>query len=724
MKSPVRILHLEDSVRDAELVHAMLDGNGLCPEVVRVECRDDFAAALDQGTFNLIISDFSLPSYDGRSGLALARLRRPDIPFIFFSGTLGEEAAIEALKGGAADYVLKDRPSRLVPVVLRSLREAEEKSERKRMAEALQAAQERFKGIYESSKDAIAYASLDGRLQDVNEAMVTLTGYSKDELLAKTYQELTIEEHRRQEHERIQTLLSSGQSIEYEKEVICKNGQTVPVVNTVSLVKASDDAAMGLAMILKDMTERKRVEKEILELAYHDVLTGLPNRRLFADRLELALSQAFRNRQNLAVLVLDLDGFKAVNDSLGHGKGDQLLQRVAERLKESVRSGDTVARLGGDEFSILLPELTRPDDAAKIAHKILDAFGPSFVLDEEQFPITVSIGMSLFPVDGSEAGRLVRNADAAMYRAKQQGGNTYQLCTPAMKARATERLDLERSLRHALERHEFRIYYQPLVDLHTRQIVGMEALMRWAHPRLNLISPSEFIAVAEESGLIVPLSLWVLQTACAQTTVWHKKGYPHLRVAVNLSDRQLWREEFVAQVAEVLKETGMEPDLLELEITERMALQNTEFTISVLTTLSKLGIHLSMDDFGTGHGSLSCLRQIPVNALKIDQSFVGGIGHNADDDAIVKTLITLGHSLRLKVIAEGVETEEQLGFLQAHRCDLMQGYLFSPAVDADAFERLLETNAARALCGVTPPARLCVPAGDIVSSEGRRARLQ
>ena len=248
MKSPVRILHLEDSVRDAELVHAMLEGNGLCPEVVRVECRDDFAAALDQGTFNLIISDFSLPSYDGRSGLALARLKRPDIPFIFFSGTLGEEAAIEALKGGAADYVLKDRPSRLVPVVLRSLREAEEKSERKRMAEALQAAQERFKGIYESSKDAIAYASLDGRLQDVNEAMVTLTGYSKDELLAKTYQELTIEEHRRQEHERIQTLLSSGQSIEYEKEVICKNGQTVPVVNTVSLVKASDDAAMGLAM--------------------------------------------------------------------------------------------------------------------------------------------------------------------------------------------------------------------------------------------------------------------------------------------------------------------------------------------------------------------------------------------------------------------------------------------------------------------------------------------
>jgi diguanylate cyclase (GGDEF)-like protein/PAS domain S-box-containing protein len=695
MKSLVRILLLEDNVGDAELVHAMLETAGICLEVVRVEHRDEFAGALEKENFDIIISDFSLPSYDGRSGLALTRLKRPDIPFIFFSGTLGEELAIEALKAGAADYVLKDRPSRLVSVVLRSLREAEDRAERTCMAEALQAAQERFKGIYECSKDAIIYTSLDGRLQDVNEAMVKLIGYHKDELLGKAYHELTVEQPVGQEYLSTQTLTCSRGSIEYEKELICKNGQTVPVVETVSLVKSSDDKAIGLAIILKDMTERKRVEQEILELAYHDPLTGLPNRRLFADRLELALSQAFRNRHNVAVLLLDLDGFKAVNDTLGHGKGDQLLQGVAKRLKDSVRTGDTVARLGGDEFSILLPELAKPEDAVKIAHKVLDAFGPSFVLDEG-FRITVSIGMSLFPADGSEANGLVRNADAAMYRAKQQGGNTYQLCTPAIKARTTERLDLECSLRYALERQEFRVYYQPLVDLRTWQIVGMEALMRWVHPTLSLISPSEFIAVAEESGLIVPLSLWVLQTACAQTSVWHRKGYPHLRVAVNLSDRQLWREEFVAQVVKVLQETGMEPNLLELEITERMALQNTEFIISVLTTLSKLGIHLSMDDFGTGHGSLSCLRQIPVNALKIDQSFVRGIGRNSDDDAIVRTLISLGHSLRLNVIAECVETEEQLRFLQAHRCDFLQGFLFSPAVDADAFERLLETNRPRA----------------------------
>jgi len=690
LKHTVRILHLEYNVRDTEYVRGLLEANAVKGDVVRVEERSAFEAELERGGFDLIVSDFSLPSYDGRSGLALARLKRPDVPFVFFSGTMGEEAAVEALKGGATDYVLKDRPSRLAAVLIRAMRDAADKAERRIIEIALQSAQERFQGIYESSKDAIAYATLEGCYQDVNESMVKLTGYSREDLLKKTYQELTADEYRHGEVSMIHAVLSTGEPAEYEQEIVRREGIRVPVAMTVFVVKAPDGSPIGLAMIFKDVTERKRTEREIIELAYHDVLTGLPNRRLLYDRLHVALNQSARTCRSLAVLALDLDGFKIVNDSLGHAKGDVLLQWVAECLKSAVRAGDTVARAGGDEFIVLLPDLANPDDAVKIAQKFLDLLQPGVALEGHEFPITASIGLSLFPVDGTDSDALIRHADAAMYRAKQQGGNAYQLCTPMMKASAVERLSIERSLRQALDRHEFRLHYQPVIDLGTGEIVGMEALLRWQHPRNEaLVCPSEFIHVAEQTGLIVPLSVWVLRTACRQATFWHRRGYPALRVAVNLSDRQLWRSEFVPQVAKILQETGMPPDRLEFEITERMALQNTDFTISVLESLSHMGIDLSLDDFGTGHGSLSCLRQIPVKTLKIDQSFVRGIGHNGDDTAIVRTLITLGHSLRLKVIAEGVETHEQLEFLQAHRCDSIQGHLFSPAVPAEAFDRLL-----------------------------------
>ncbi len=606
---------------------------------------------------------------------------------------MGEEVAIEALKGGATDYVLKDRPSRLVPVLIRALGEAEERRKRKRIELDLQSAQGRFKSIYESSKDAIVYVSLEGQQQDVNESMVKLTGYSKDELLTMAYQELTAQEYCRQEVEAIQAVLSAGQPVEYEKEIIRRDGSRVPIVLSAFVVKAGDDIPIGLGMILKDVTERKRAEREIIELAYHDALTGLPNRRLFYDRLKLALCPAARTRKPLAVLVLDLDGFKTVNDTLGHAKGDLVLQWVAERLKASIRSGDTVARSGGDEFIILLPELSEPGDAERIAQKLLGAFRPSFLLEGQEFPITASMGLSIYPRDGMDPDGLARNADAAMYRAKKQGGNTYELCNPAMNASVSDRLTLERNLRQALERHEFRLYYQPVIELSTGQITAMEALLRWQHPNAHrLLTPAEFIEVAEETGSIIPLSLWVLHTACTQAAAWHKRGYPYLRVAVNLSDRQIWRREFVTQVRSVLTETGMAPEMLEFEITERMALQNPDVTISVLASLSSMGIDLSMDDFGTGHGSLNCLRQIPLKTLKMDQSFVGGISNNTDDAAIVKTLISLGHNLRLKVIAEGVETPEQLAFLQAHQCDAVQGFLFSPAVSSENFERLLSTQ--------------------------------
>jgi diguanylate cyclase (GGDEF)-like protein len=387
------------------------------------------------------------------------------------------------------------------------------------------------------------------------------------------------------------------------------------------------------------------------------------------------------------VMLIDLDGFKLVNDTLGHAKGDHLLKQVAARLKTAVRAGDTVARLGGDEFGILLQDFSHKDDIATIASKILDTFAEPFVIDHQAFPVTLSAGIGLFPHDGTDGETLVKNADSAMYRAKEQGGNTYVLCTTDLKATAAQRLFLERSLRRGLERDEFQVYYQPVIDVPTMQIFGMEALVRWLPPDQRLLMPDAFIATAEQSGLIVPLTIWVMRTACRQTKVWHDQGFGSLRLAVNLSDRSFWRSDFAEELSRVMHESGLPPGSLDLEITERM--QNPETVLSQLDALSAIGFHLSMDDFGTGYSCLASLRQLHIKTLKIDQSFVRGIGRNTDDGAIVTALIALAHSLRLKVIAEGVETAEQFDFLRAHECDAVQGYLFSPAIPAGAFTELL-----------------------------------
>lgn len=443
-----------------------------------------------------------------------------------------------------------------------------------------------------------------------------------------------------------------------------------------------------LVRAIRYAIERKRAQEQIRDLAYHDELTRLPNRRLFLDRLGLALTQARRKRQLLAVMMLDLDGFKIVNDRLGHAKGDLLLQRVGDRLKACIRSGDTVARLGGDEFTILLPELAQADDAARSAHKILDAFTHPFMVDDQELSIGTSVGISLYPADGTDAATLLKNADSAMYRAKKQGGNTYQLCTPAMKVRASERLTLERNLRQALDQHEFVVYYQPLVDLRSGKIFGAEAVVRWQHPEQGLVSPAGFIDVAIETGLIVPLGLSVLRTACTQVKAWHTRGYP-LRVAVNLAARQVRQEDFVTQVTKVMNETGLAPEWLDVEITEQMAMRNLGVNSAVFDTLSSLMVQVSMEDFGAGHSPLSEVKQYPPKTLKIDQAFVKGIGAKSRDAAIVRAVIDLAHNMDMKVIAEGVETREELEFLRAHQCDSMQGYLFSPPVPPEVFEQFL-----------------------------------
>jgi diguanylate cyclase (GGDEF)-like protein len=438
--------------------------------------------------------------------------------------------------------------------------------------------------------------------------------------------------------------------------------------------------------------DRERAEATVEHQAHYDLLTNLPNRNTFHDRLTVALAQAGRNRKMLAVLFVDLDRFKTIVDTLGHTIGDQLLRSVAERLGASLEAGDTLARLGGDEFVILLPQINRADRAVRVAQRVLEAIKPPFLFDNHELHVTMSIGITLYPYDGEDADTLLKNADTALYRAKEQGRNNYQLYTPAMNARAFERLALENSLRKALERNEFSLYYQPQVHMLTGGIVGIEAVLRWQHPDLGIVYPSEFISIAEETGLIGPLGEWVIRTACAQNQNWQKMGLPPMTMAVNLSARQFQQQDLVQSVARILKETDLDPRWLEMEITEGIAMQNADYTNVLLRGLKDMGVRVALDDFGTGYSSLSYLKKFPIDTLKIDQSFVRDLIIDPNDAAIANAVIVLAHSLKLKVVAEGVETREQEAFLREHQCDTYQGFLFSNALPADSFEMLLRKH--------------------------------
>jgi diguanylate cyclase (GGDEF)-like protein len=435
--------------------------------------------------------------------------------------------------------------------------------------------------------------------------------------------------------------------------------------------------------------------EEMSHLAQHDILTDLPNRLLLKDRISQAIAAARRNNTKVAVLFLDLDGFKDVNDSLGHAVGDTVLQSVAKCLANCVRSSDTVSRQGGDEFVVLLSEIKHPSDAGITARKILTAVTASHTFEQHDLQLTASIGLSTYPEDGQDAETLLKNADTAMYQGKKKGHNTYQFFSQDMNARTVERQTIESDLRGALKRQEFVLHYQPKINLQTGEITGAEALIRWMHPDRGLLPPSQFIPIAEESGLILSIGKWVLSEACRQAKEWIDAGLPATPVALNVSSVEFRSETFLDSLRAVLKDSGLNPCYLELELTESVLMQHAEASGSALSGLKAMGVRLAVDDFGTGYSSLSYLKRFPIDSLKIDQSFVNDIITDADDATIVTAVISMAKSLRQRVIAEGVETEEQVAFLQAHGCDEAQGYYFSKPVIAQEFAKLLETGIAR-----------------------------
>ena len=562
---------------------------------------------------------------------------------------------------------------------------------RRQIEEALRVSERRYRALFERNLAGVYRSTIEGRLLDCNESFARIFGYaSREEALRQAAWDFYVKP---EDREAALAKLVERQSLtNYELCLRRKDGSLVWVLQNENLVEGPDGRLSVIEGTTIDISERKQAEEQVKHLAFHDPLTNLPNRLLFNDRLTLAVAQAHRHNQRLAVLFLDLDRFKVINDSLGHSIGDELLRQVAERIQEYVREGDTVARLGGDEFTLLVPGISAEEDAAKIARKICEAIHDPFWIDGRELFVTTSVGVSVYPSDGHDGETLVRNADSAMYRAKDQGRDNYQLYTPAMNAKAVERLSLESRLRQAVANDEFELHFQPFIDLRTAEVLGAEALIRWRHPELGLIPPMDFIPIAELSGLIVPIGEWVLRTACAEARKWHKKGFPRLTVSVNLSSRQFQQTDLLSQVTRALDETGLEADKLDLEITESNAMHNAEHSINTLRGLKKQGVRISMDDFGTGYSSLNYLKRFPIDRIKLDQSFVRDLPTDKDDAAIAMAVIAMGRSLELIVIAEGVETEEQLAFLKGHECDQLQGFLLSRPLPPEAFDRFLDDS--------------------------------
>jgi len=575
------------------------------------------------------------------------------------------------------EFVSGGRRARLVIAV--------DVTERRINEERLRDNEERYRLLFERNLAGVFRSTLDGRILEVNDSLARIFGYEREELLAQTSYSLYFS---REDRQRVMTRLREQRTLSnVELRMRKRDGSPVWVLENMTLLETAEGGNIEGTII--DISERKAAQEQVEYQAYHDVLTGLPNRLLFRDRISVALAHARRARRTVAIMFLDLDHFKLVNDTLGHTVGDGLLQAAAERLVSCVRSEDTVARMGGDEFTILVSDIADTRSAATVAQKVLESISRPIEVDGHELFVTTSIGIAIFPDDGTDAETLLKNADRAMYRAKELGRNNFQFATQVIVEGKAARLSLERSLHHAFDRKEFVVHYQPMIEVGTRRVVGAEALIRWLSPEFGLMAPDEFIPVAEETGLILPIGEWVLRTACAQMKTWHRAGHKELHVAVNLSARQFQQRDLAMMIERILEDTKLPASALDIEITESTAMHNAKSSLEILTGLKQMGVRISIDDFGTGYSSLSYLKEFPIDTVKIDQSFVRDLSQGSNDGAIVSAVISMARALKLHVVAEGVETEEQLAILRREHCETIQGFLCSRPLPAEEFEAVL-----------------------------------
>ncbi len=693
------LLLVEDNPGDARLLREMFNERGAHgTELAHVESMSQAETHLAEHSVDIILLDLGLPDAQGLAAVRRVHAAAPRVPLVVLTGLDDEALATQALQEGAQDYLIKGQIE--ARSLLRALRYA---TERKIMEEALFVEKERAQVTLNSIGDAVISTDISGSITFLNAVAEKLTGWSWQEAAGRPMAEVL----------RIVNG-ASGETIPNPMEkavgrnrighlpansiLIRRDGFEIPIEDSVAPIHDREGQTTGAVIVFRDVSAARAMSLQMTHSAQHDFLTGLPNRTLLNDRVGQAIALAPRHMNRVAVLFLDLDGFKHINDSLGHPTGDKLLQSIAKRLVECVHLSDTVSRQGGDEFVVLLSELEQLEDAAITARRMLQAVAEAHSVDQHDLHVTTSIGVSVYPDDGLDAETLIKNADTAMYQAKESGRQGYRFFKPAMNVRAVERQSIEESLRRALERQEFELHYQPKINLNTGAITGAEALIRWTHPTRGLVPPAQFIPVAEDCGLIQSIGAWVLREACMQARAWLDAGLPLATMAVNVSAMEFRDESFLEGLFAILSETGLDPRSLELELTESVLMKHVESSASILHTLRERGVQVAIDDFGTGYSSLSYLRKFPVDALKIDQSFVRQLSAAGDDTTIVTAVIGMARSLKLRVVAEGVETPEEVAFLRALQCDEAQGYYFSPPVLPQQLAKLLETGITETDC--------------------------